>query len=211
MAWQRGLFLPSWRIKKELLDPWSVEIRWLFVAAVFLQTLFVFASLRALLWEMLTLGGYMYFLLLFLVGEFVWRLKGRFDSDEGAGLFPTYAVMGLTLCAALFYISILCFAYRVYPYIPVAKGGGDYTDEPMCILKFDEKYEKSIPRNIIDTHASSLQSKPLMLIDETDNRMFIAKPSATNNPVEWRKPGHLNKPRIVTIRREAVTSVEYKR
>lgn len=210
MAWQRGLFWKGARFRRELLDLWSVEIRWLLVLILFVQTVVVFRSLPGLLWEMFHLGGYMYFLLVFLIGEFMWRLKGRYDSDNGGGLFPAYASMGLTICAALFYLSTMTFAYRVYPYIPVSKGGGDYTEEPFCILKFDEKYEKSIPKDIIDlTQTNCLQSKPVMLIDETDNRLFVAQTNAISNPIEWRKPGHLNKPKIITIRREVVTGVEY--
>jgi len=209
MAWQRGLFLRQNRFKTKVLDRWSVEIRWIFVAVLFVQTAIVFRSLTALLWEMFKFGGYMYFLLIFLIGEFAWRLKGRFDSDNGAGLVRPYMAMGVSLCGALFYLSTLVFAVRVYSYIPVAKGGGDYVDETLCIMRFDEASEKSIPADIIDsTKKPILQSNPVVVIDETDNTLFVAMTDKTNNPNEWRKPGVANKPKIIRIRRDVVTSIE---
>ncbi len=211
MAWQRGLFWRNWRFQKKILDPYSVKIRWYLVGVLLIVTGVVFASTWQLVWEMLMLGGYMYFLLVFLIGEILWRLKGRYDNDHAAGLLPAYAVTGLTVCAALFYLATVTVADRVYPYIPVAKGGKDYTDEPKRILWFDEKYKNSIPAECIAPQSKgqeSLRSIPLIVIEETDNNVFIAKVTTASNPGTWRKPGRAGKPLIATIKRDAIASVQ---
>jgi hypothetical protein len=158
--------------------------------------------------EMLGEGGYLHYCLLALAGYLAWRAdvsreRRRLTSPES--LLPASLMSGI-LVTALVYLSVLFFASRVYCYIPVYKGGGDFTTESPSIIHFDPRTIDSLPAELLDRGSLS---KPVFIIHQNSAMFFLAIPSPTNNPTTWRHVGHKNKPeRIFVIRREAVSNYQ---
>jgi hypothetical protein len=169
----------------------------------------IFFDMRHDLKEMLEEGGYLYFCLLGMVGYLAWRLdvsSSRRRATSPETIAPA-AMMSVTLIVALSYLAITFFAGRVYCYIPVFKGGGDYTTESTATFQFDTRSTNSLPPNLL---ANGCQSKPVFIIQQNSSDFFLAITNGTNNPITWRHLGRSNKPNdIFVIKRDAVVSYEF--
>jgi hypothetical protein len=168
----------------------------------------IFWDLGADIREMLSEGGYLHYCLLALAGFLAWRgdvsrQRQRLTSPESR---TPGALMNGILITALVYLSVLFFASRVYCYIPVYKGGGDFTTESPSIIHFDPQAVNSLPAELL---AAGAQSKPLFIIHQNSDMFFLALPTQTNNPRTWRHVGHTNKPeRIFVVQRKTVSSYQ---
>jgi hypothetical protein len=75
-------------------------------------------------------------------------------------------------------MSVLAFAYRVYPFILTVKGGGDYSEVPLLTVQFQTNQYAGLPRGILNTNVpNALVSVPLVLIEETSASLFFADPN----------------------------------
>lgn len=117
------------------------------------------------------------------------------------------------MLVALIYLSVVFFATRVYCYIPVYKGGGDFTTESPAVFYFDEHFSNAIPAFAISGTGitnHTLQSVPLYILQQNSSAFFVAAASSSNNPHTWRQLGRSNKPtEVVVIKREAVVSYTF--
>lgn len=119
-------------------------------------------------------------------------------------------VFTMVLVFALTCVAVTIFGVRVYCYIPVYKGGGDFTTESAAILHFDPRFVNGVPKAIVDTNASTEQSKPVYVLQQSSGAMFVAVANATNNPTTWREMGRANKPTtIYMLNRDAVVAATY--
>ena len=132
----------------------------------------------------------------------------------------------------MIYLSVIVFSYRVYPYIPVAKGGGDYSrGERIAILHFDpHAATNSIPPFVIEPPPlkefvgvddalarTELQSKHIIVIAETSDRLYFVVPKFPDDQekladelARWRLPGQDNKPKhIFCVKRELISFITY--
>lgn len=165
--------------------------------------------------DMLAGGGYWYFIFASMAGLVVWfidRLKEHFHKHR-LNLKLEFWTMMLPISLTFSYLAVLSFAYHVYPYIPVERGGGDYTAESASILTFDAQLSNSIPSEVFDSAHTNLQSKKAIILDETANAIFITIPKSTNSTDvikeigEWRNNTPDSRPqKIFIIKREAVVS-----
>jgi hypothetical protein len=115
------------------------------------------------------------------------------DASKGKIVISTACIIGL-----LFYLSILSFAYAIYPHIPVERGGADYTQAPTVELTYNNKENSPIQQFKADG-----QSGPMVLIDENSTSLFLAF-EHDGDPHEWRVPGG-TKPKVYEIPRSVVT------
>jgi hypothetical protein len=184
------------------------RIRWFLAVVAFALMVYIFWFLARILGEMFIEGGYFYIALMSLVGMLLWRIDTQSDKYREAGLYPTVWVMAACVCGALMYLSTLAFAVRVYPFIPVNRGGGDYTTESTSVLTFDPDFASAIPKNLVDVKAASFQSNPVMILHDATETIFVAEKTETNGPEQWRRTGRQNKPQVIySLKRSAVISI----
>lgn len=167
----------------------------------------IFKDTIPIVWDMLREGGYLCYGFWGLIGFIIYRLIKRSSEIEDTSYRFSLFIIGLAVLGALYYLTVLSFAARVYPFIPVIKGGGDYTTEKKAVLSFSTQYSNSIPVEIIDSSQKGVMSVPLIIIEETASSFIVS----ANDPKNWRTPGQTNKPDIVTIKKDAVTSLVFKK
>jgi hypothetical protein len=121
---------------------------------------------------------------------------------------PAAKIGGGAIFFSLFFVSILAFAIRVYPFIPAFKGGGDYRKSAATVrVKPSANLGVSLPTEVV-------------IIEETPASLFIALPrqietngivqSPTKKGIEanWRLWKDL--PQVLEVPRDAIASVQYK-
>ena len=146
----------------------------------------------------------MFLLFTFFMLFLFWRLSRRSRTLSDPRLKAALWSSGVSILVAIFYICILSFAYSVYPYIPAERGGGSYVDSSEVVLTIQGS-TTPLPQNLLE---SASRSKLLVIIEESATSIYVADPHDAGGPVEWRRGA---KPGVIGIRREFVSSVEYKR
>ncbi len=204
--------IPSW------VNPLTLIRRIIFLTVLGL-TIYIFWHLWPLIGEILWEGAYLYVGLIAMVIVILWRIDTRSESFSRMGLRATMVGITLALSLAFLYFAILVFAARIYPYIPAGRGGGDYTTETPSVLFFDAKFKDALPRDVIDDSSDTLRSKPLYILRDTSEAVFVAVPVSENKernihengPPQWRRLGRENKPQaLFAIKREAILATQYK-
>ena len=201
------------RVRRVSVKPETIgsALRWILCLAVlaFLDH-YSFRGLGHDLWEMFsgnmrfTSGGGYVFLVFVLVMLFLfWRVSRRSRTIVDHKLKVALWASGLSLMFAAFYICVLSFAYSVYPYIPVERGGGSYVDASEVVMTFQGS-PGALPVDLLE---SGSRSKPLLIIEETSTSVYVADPNDAGGPVEWRRGG---RPNVIAIRRDIVNSIEYR-
>jgi hypothetical protein len=110
-----------------------------------------------------------------------------------------------TLCivTGLYYMSILGFAYGVYPHIPASKGGGDFAAAPdvelfikgealtalpteilppQCISPGPKQAKNQQPPDLSNTNQPPRKTIRLKIIHETETQLFVADPRDRADP-----------------------------
>jgi len=175
------------------------------VTATMVIILYLFRGLWPLLWHMLKTGGYLYLATLFLIFVLFVRTESRLSekttstkgkdakADSGtpgkekretpsSAIPPTTMFLVVCLELPLIYLSILTFAFRIYPYIPANRGGGDYSVERMAIIRFDPQFTNAIPPLLMASTPNDVHSKPVYILHQTPDAVFIALPCLYNVP-----------------------------
>jgi hypothetical protein len=201
------------RVSRVSASPESIGswMRWALCAIViFFLDRYAFLGIWRDLKEMLTgnmrftSGGYIFLLFVFVMVYLFWRVSRRCHDLADHKLKIALWATTVPLMFAAFYLCILSFAYSVYAYIPAERGGGSYVDASHVVLTFHGS-PAALPSDLIE---SGLRSKPLLIIEETGNSIYVADPDAAGGPAEWRR-GTL--PTVIAIRRDDVNSIEYQR
>jgi hypothetical protein len=115
------------------------------------------------------------------------------------------AIMIITACifGPLYFLTVLTFAYTVYPNIPASRGGGDFAESPAIVVYYDNRYTNIVPTEI----SRGGISQPLVLIEESDKWLVVADPQDGGGPKAWRDGD--GKPEIYSINRDAVALFIY--
>lgn len=164
-------------------------------------------GLFGLLWLLLWRGAGYFLVFIFLIPVIIERTRLRLRETQDRRMRTALRVVISCIIFALYYLSVLAFALRVYPYIPVLKGGGDYVNTPNVILCFQEANAKLVlPEVMAEPNSQAcLRSKPVQLIEETSTSIFIADPN-DGGPEAWRVG---TKPQVIEIRRDRIASISY--
>jgi hypothetical protein len=164
-------------------------------------------DLLRLLWSIFLGGGWVFFAFLLTAAFLAERTRVRTKqfSDYRAKL--TLKVLAGGLIIATFYLSVLAFALRIYPYIPATKGGGDYVGAPNVVLCFQGANEKlELSDLVATTQNDCIRSKELQIIEESATSVFVADPNEAGGPLSWRTG---KKPVVYEIRRDKIGSITY--
>lgn len=153
------------------------------------------------------LGGAYFLILVYLIGLLIWRTYILSVNKQNRREQTPLLLFGLCIIILLYVFSVLTFAVRIYPYISVNNGGGDYSYTSTVILCFGEDNKSSIPREILEGNLNgSLCSKSLILIEETAVSIFVADPNSAGGPAQWRRG---KGPKVIELHRDKVESVIY--
>jgi hypothetical protein len=115
-------------------------------------------------------------------------------------------VAGAVLISTTYFLSVLAFAYRIYPYIPVAKGGGDYTHASRVILRSRPDNIWNLPDPLFEDPATrTAPSRLLVLIEQTPDAVYVARVDDEGGPSQWRGMEHL--PTVMEVSRDELLSI----
>jgi hypothetical protein len=115
-------------------------------------------------------------------------------------------VAGAVLIATAYFLSVLAFAYRVYPYIPAAKGGGDYTHSNRVILALEQDDLWNLPEGLFaDPSYRTTTSESLVLIEQTPDVLYVARDDDEDGPSAWRNMERL--PNVIEISRDELAGI----
>lgn len=196
-------------LSQKVADNIILYTRWILcVVIIFGLDWYAFGGdLLKLLWKILLGGAWVFFAFLLMVAFVAERTRVRSKEFSHYGARLTLKVLAGGLIIATFYLSVLAFALRVYPYIPVTKGGGDYVGAPSVVLCFQGANEKLAVLDLVGaTENNCIPSKQLQIIEESATSIFVADPNEAGGPQSWRTG---KKPVVYEIRRDKVGSITY--
>jgi len=119
-----------------------------------------------------------------------------------------YRTMIICLMLPLYYLMLLAYAYGVFPYIPAPRGGGDYTQSPRIVVQFDRATTQPSAMTPYLDPAVPAQTKPLILVEETNKGLYLADPNEAGGPAEWRTVGG-RKPRLLFVNYDDLLTMEF--
>jgi hypothetical protein len=220
----------KWRKRLKMIEGWGARMRWRFVLIACALTIWIFWTTWPLLFNMIVEAGFLYIGLVLTIGVLVARTDSHAAQAKNRGVLGPGLLYALVITATFAYLSTIVFAYRLYPYIPAERGGGDYSTEAPSILTFDARFSDSLPPQIVDSTQTDLQSKPVIILHETETTLFLTVPHSTDpsaphapdpNDQEkaiqaelesWRKIGPENKPTpVFAISRTCVVGITLQR
>jgi hypothetical protein len=154
-------------------------------------------------------GGYFYLLFVLLVVlmlAFLQHFLPVFAKYRRAGAL---CAMNLSVTFSFLYLSIIAYAYHIYPYLPVTRGGGDYSADPkVSFLTFAREWVPAIPEEILQKN--SLQSKPVTVLEDTADAVFVTLEHEQKEREKWRLVGMENKPPVIyALKKDAVVNITY--
>ncbi len=114
-----------------------------------------------------------------------------------------------------FYLSIISFAHSIYPYIPVARGGGSYVEEDPVFITFRANSQGKMEVDEDVQRRNALHS--LLIFEETSSCVYLIDIHEHENlngngrtgPENWRNDPI--KPTVYKIEREEIASIAYLR
>jgi hypothetical protein len=185
-----------------------------FLLATTVLTFCIFWGMGGTLWGIFWQGGWLYIgfngVILLIVG---WLASKKVRGWQ--------LVSGLCLPLAFTYLSVLVFAYRLYPYIPVERGGGDYSCEPnISTLSFNPQFKSFIPSGLLPDKSvadsvstdSLIVSRAVTVLDETPTILYVTTETSQNQHENWRLLGLKEKPQtIFAIRHDTVAIIQSER
>lgn len=166
-------------------------IRSLWVVCIIFLILYfdyiIFADLFDDLKKMFIDGGWTYFAFAVMFSLVLFRVIGRLkDANKAAKdaneAQPSFAYIGVVFlgCGILFmlyFISIITYAYAIFPYITNAKGGADYTGAPHVNIT-------------LRPHGGESNAKPfltdVLVLYTTSTAIYLANYKWPNDPCAWR-------------------------
>jgi hypothetical protein len=116
---------------------------------------------------------------------------------------------GIIVAGGIYFLSIIAFSYRVYPYVPHERGGGDFTNSPLVTL-YVSTQSGALPDRLKDNAASTkseIKSIPVIVIDQSTTSLYVADYADEGGPFEWRKSERL--PHVVELPASTVRFVDY--
>jgi len=169
-----------------------------------------FRQLRIIFWghHLIPNGGVWYVIFLTMIPYMMWRFNRHASKHETQRGKMETRLIGVSLSLMFLFLGIMSFAGRVYPYIPAAKGGGNYVESPLVKLSF-----RQVPGtgSIVPTNnpvwAALSVSNCFVMIERTPTALYLADIHDNGGPTEWQHMRHL--PHIIEVRRDSIDQVTY--
>ena len=135
----------------------------------------------------------------------LWRTNIRVSGTDDTNSKAARWVLAICVVGPAYYLSVLAFAFNVYPYIPVERGGGSFVESPIAVLRFKGDFASTLPEDLLDCHSGKCdRSVPLIVMEETNVTLFVANPKDAGGPYEWRMGA---RPEITAINRDVVSTI----
>lgn len=201
----------------------SGGLKWVFlIAGIGTLDFFLFRGYGFKLWTIfygsqLTPDGAIYYVIFMLLIPIIWwRTSTRCreiyatDKSDQKQMSQVLRTKREMWCAAfcvmfmIFFLAILSFAYRVYPYIPFAKGGGNYVDCPSVTLTFRSHF------GILNTNTLNQAlavSNCYIIVEQSQTSLFLANKNDEGGPSKWAEMHKL--PNIIEVSRDVVDRIIY--
>ena len=164
---------------------------------------YCFSGIASRLWETYFVHGKTFLILVASMAFIVGRVKSRIETYEKPRAKAALMIMTSCVFGPLYFLTVLTFAYTVYPNIPANRGGSNFTESPTVVVYYDGRFTNAVPPEIIRSGVS----QPLMLIEESEKWLVVADPKDGGGPKAWRDG--VGKPQIYSINRDSVVSFTY--
>lgn len=111
--------------------------------------------------------------------------------------------------AVLYVVSVLSFAYLVYPHIPEQKAGGNYYTASRVEPRFvNTTPAGECPSGLLPT---PLIGTAYLIIEEDSNWVYFANDNGPNGPRAWSWPRFGEKPvrpKVYAVNRSCIASID---
>jgi hypothetical protein len=91
-------------------------------------------------------GGYIVLVFVFVILFVVWRTQSLMKTVADKKAHLMFWPLSGSIIVASYYLAVLAFAFRVYPYIPSEKGGGSFIEVPASIVRFKRDVSNEVPQ-----------------------------------------------------------------
>jgi len=140
----------------------------------------------------------------------IYRVQRRVGTESHSATVGV-ALIACSFGAVSYFLGVLAFSVGLYPFIPVARGGGDYSETGFVTLRFRRaptapSPREGVPPEVLCDGENVNQSRPLRLIEMTQTDVYVAREKNPGDATKWRRGP---RPQVFEIRREAVTSIMY--
>jgi hypothetical protein len=149
-------------------------------------------------------GAYAFLCLVILTVLYVSAAAGRWRVSAEMRARLTILLSACCVTGMFLYLSILTFAYAIYPRIPSARGGGAYTDSVRVQISFRE------PPIDVDTISMARPDSQFIVLYQNSQSVFLASKADANagGPEKWQEP-RSTKPKVYEVRRETLKGIWY--
>jgi hypothetical protein len=131
------------------------------------------------------------------------KLKQKRTPEHSSVLYRSDAwFVRVLMVATLYIVSVLGFAYRIYPFVPTQKAGGDYSTADAMTVHLTPSSECS--SSVVDKELPA--SKPFIVLSEDANWIYLAPLSRSGSgggPACWRWGPFCDSPSNKSIRTTA--------
>lgn len=193
----------------------TIVLRWFLVAiVVIVMDFFSFQGFGLKLWAIFwgqhwyPDGGIYYLIFMILIPITLWLTNERAKAAPNKRSRQEMFLSAISVIIMFYFLGILAFAYRVYPLIPVAKGGGNYVESPRVVIHF-----RPVPGVFPIVEATSpvesalSESNSFVIIDQSPDSLFLANTTDSGGPVKWEEMRYV--PNIIEVQRESIAQIIY--
>jgi hypothetical protein len=110
-----------------------------------------------------------------------------------------YVFVMSVITIVILYMAVLSYSYGVFPYIPAAKGGADFSFSPKLTIQLKPAGGETTPPLTIE-NAIALYS--------TLSSIYVAQPIAGSDACDWR--AHKARPNVTEVVRAEIRTVSSK-
>lgn len=148
----------------------------------------------------------LYSLLAFLVGVIGTHNVKNIVGVTRSEARPVIAAASICLVAPLMYFMVVSFAFGLFPYIPVSRGGADFTDARP--VEISTVASGGSPTAFEDPTAQvPAEGKRVFIIEEAGDLMYIGRERKDSTAFDWRHRG--NRPDLIVLNRKDIRSIRF--
>jgi hypothetical protein len=108
----------------------------------------------------------------------------------------------MCFCGMFYFLATTSFGMKVYPYIPVEKGGASYVESPRVKPRL-----KTSSTGATSTNPDLLVSNTFIMIEQTSTSVFLAATNSAGGPELWQNMYDL--PNIIEVSRDVIETMQF--
>jgi hypothetical protein len=156
----------------------------------------IFRDLFEELMEMLINAGWIYLSFTFIFSIVVFRLLKRLEVTQPGFGYTGAMILGSGVLGLIYFLSVVTYAYTIFPYIASVKGGADYTGAPRASI--------TLRPHIGEVHKDPFVTD-VVIVYTTSSVVYVASYKGPNNPCKWR--ARSSTPVITGLMRAEIQSI----